>query len=382
LKSGGTLAGKITEGKNPDNGRAYVTVIKNDGSVIKLDRSRLVRKVELPNSISIEYQQQAAKAQSADDHRNLLNWCLEQPRGKRLFQSEIELHANHILQSLPDDKQARKVLGFEREDGAWIQKDQFFGEHGYTRDGTSWTPIRAAQMEDRQNQVDETIADRKASLRKWQRAVRRNEASFDDLTKALLKFSDQYSLPLIEAAATRENNPDIRAVMLEGIGSQTGTSAMRKLVKFAMEDPDDFVRERALTLLGQPHYDAQAASHAFAEFFASKKNVDIQRAAHAIGELGGTSLIGELIEVLVTTHTEKNPNALGPGRLNPTFTRDGGAGLATGGGPQTITITRQNDRVLNALRVLTDQNLDFDVDQWRQWNIKSNTHHSISVRAD
>lgn len=382
LKSGGTLEGKIGSIKNPDNGRSYVTVHKDDGSLIKLDQSRLVRKVELLNSKKFEYQQLASAASSVEDHRQVLNWCLAQPRGKRLFESEIEIHAQHIVKSLPDDEQARRALGFELEDGAWIQKDQFFGEHGYTRDGTSWTPIRAAQMEARQEEVDDRIAARRASLRKWLRAAKRGEASADELISGLTDFCDPYALPLVEAAAKREKNAEIRALMIEGIGHVAGNSAMRKLVSFAMTDPDEFVRERALTLLGQEHYDAQAASRAFAEFFASKQNFNIQRAAHAIGELGGTSMVDELIEVLVTTHTEKNPNALGAGRLNPTFTSDGGAGLATGGGPQSITITRRNDRVLNALKVLTEQNLDFDVEKWREWNIKSNTHHSVSVRAD
>ena len=382
LKSGGTLHGQIKSGKNPDNGRSYVTVLKEDGSLITLDQSRLVRKVELLNSITVEYQRQAEKASSVEDHRRVLNWCLEQPRGKRVFESEIEIHAQHIIKSLPDDEQARKALGFEREDGSWIQKDQFFGEHGYTRDGTSWTPIRAVQIEARQEEADDRIAERRSALRKWLRAARRNDASADELTKALIDFCDDYALPVVESAAKREKNADIRALMLEGIGNVPGTSAMRKLVGFAMEDPNEFVRERALTLLGQPHYDAQAASRAFAEFFASKSNADIQLAAQAIGELGGTSMIGELIEVLVTTHTEKNPNALAPGRMNPTFTSDGGAGLSTGGGPQTITTTRRNDRVLNALKVLTEQNLDFNVDRWREWNIMSNTRHDVSVRSD
>jgi hypothetical protein len=114
----------------------------------------------------------------------------------------------------------------------------------------------------------------------------------------------------------------------------------------------------------------------------SKKNENIQRAAFAIGELGGTSVIGQLIEVLVTTHKEKNPDALEAGRLNPTFRSDGASGLQTGGGPQIITTTRRNVRVLNALKIVTQQDFNFDIDRWREWNIKSNTYHDISVRSD
>jgi hypothetical protein len=69
LKSGGVLEGRISEAKNPDNGRSYVTVIKQDGSVIKLDQSRLVRKVELINSKDFEYRQLAANASSVEDHQ-------------------------------------------------------------------------------------------------------------------------------------------------------------------------------------------------------------------------------------------------------------------------------------------------------------------------
>ncbi len=242
-------------------------------------------------------------------------------------------------------------------------------------------------MEARQEEVDDRIAERRSSLRKWLRAAKRGEAGLDELEKSLFEFCDEFAIRLVEKAAKRENDdPAIRSLMLGGIGRVETREAMRILVAFAMNDPHVDVRERALTLLGQPHYDAQTASMMFAEVLTAKKvaNDDIQRAAHAIGELGGTSVIDKLIEVLVTTHTERNPNALESGRLNPTFTRDGGAGLTTGGGPQTITVTRRNDRVLNALKVLTEQDIDFDfdVDQWREWNIKANTHHGVNVRSD
>ncbi len=382
LKSGGVLQGRISEAKNPDNGRSYVTVIKQDGSVIKLDQSRLVRKVELITSKDFEYRQLAANASSVEDHRAVMDWCLEQPSGRRRFKQQIESHAHHIVGSQPDDEQARKVLGFVQEDGAWIQKDQFFGQHGYTRQGTSWTPVRAVQIQARQEEVDDKIADRKESLRKWMRTAQRGDATSDELRAALTEFCDPFALEAVETAAKREKNAELRALMIEGISQVESTSAMRKLVGFAMSDPDEFVRERALTLLGQPHYDANAASAAFAEFFASKKNENIQRAAFAIGELGGTSVIGQLIEVLVTTHKEKNPDALEAGRLNPTFRSDGASGLQTGGGPQIITTTRRNGRVLNALKIVTQQDFNFDIDRWREWNIKSNTYHDISVRSD
>ena len=93
-------------------------------------------------------------------------------------------------------------------------------------------------------------------------------------------------------------------------------------------------------------------------------------------------MIGELIDVLITTHKEKNPDALEAGRLNSTFRSDGQSGLQTGGGPQIITITRRNIQVLNALKTVTQQDFDFDVDRWQEWNIRSNTHHDISVRSD
>ena len=382
LKSGGTLVGKISEGKDPNNKRSYVTVFKQDGSIIKLDQARLVRKVELVNPKTFEYQQLAANASTVEDHRTLLNWCLNQPGKRRHFKSQIESHAHHILALQPDDEQARKVLGFSREDEAWVQKDQFFGEHGYVRQGTSWTPIRAVQIQAQQQEVKEKVAQRKESLRKWLRAARRGETSSDDLLKMLTEFCDQFALESVEAAAKRDKNSETRALMVEGISGIASNSAMRKLVGFAMDDPDKFVRERALTLLGQDHYDADAASRAFGEFFSSKQNAVIQRAAYAIGELGGTSMVGELIDVLITTHTEKNPTALEPGRLNPTFRSDGTSGLNTGGGPQTITRTRRNDQVLNALKILTQQDFEFDVEQWQEWNIEANTHHNISVRAD
>ena len=382
LKSGGSLEGRISEAKDPDNGRSYVTVLKQDGSVIKLDQSRLVRKVELLTSKDVEYRQLAADASSVDDHRAVMNWCLDQPSGRRNFKQQIESHALHVLALQPDDEQARKVLGFVREDGAWIQKDQFFGQYGYTREGTSWTPIRAVQIQAHQEDVDDTVADRRESLRKWLRAARRGDASSGELAVALAEFSDQFALDPIEKAIEREKSPELRAMLIEGISQVASISALRKLVGFAMSDPNDFVRERALTLLGQPHYDANTASAAFAEFFSSKNNMNIQRAAYAIGELGGTSVTGKLIDVLITTHKEKNPDALEAGRLNSTFRSDGASGLQTGGGPQIITVTRRNGQVLSALKILTQQDFDFDVDRWREWNIKSNTYHDVSVRSD
>ena len=230
LKSGGSLEGKISEAKNPENGRSYITVVKQDGSVITLDQSRLVRKVELLSSKDVAYRQLAANASSVEEHRAAMNWCLDQPSGRRHFKQQIESHALNVIGSEPDDEQARKVLGFVREDGAWIQKDQFFAQHGYTRQGTSWTPVRTVQIQARQEEVDDKVADRKESLRKWLRVARRDEATVDELSAALAEFSDQYALGSIEKAIQREKSPELRALLIEGISQVPSGSAMRKLV--------------------------------------------------------------------------------------------------------------------------------------------------------
>jgi hypothetical protein len=388
LKSGDTLTGQVSVAKDSSNGRTYVTVQKSDGSTLKLDKSLLVRKITALTAAQIRYRRLAAAAKSMEDHRTIIAWCLEQPSGRRVFEDEIESQWREVLSIDPDDAEARRKLGYDRgDDGNWHLKEQYLAEHGYVKDGTGWKPAITLEQQNQTVTAESRLADRKSALSAWRRLARKRDVSFEELQQAMFALCDRYSVGLVDEVAQRDlKDPELRSIAVEAIGRVDSLSAMRRLVAFNLNDPDAQIRERALTLLGQEHYDQQRAAKMYAQVFNPKSTNDlIQRAAFAIGELGGDSVVSDLIEVLVTTHIEKNPNALEPGRMNAGFDRtgnSGGGGLQMGGGPQTIKRTVRNEQVLDSLTALTKANFGFDIDRWREWHIESNTHYDVNVRAD
>ena len=310
LKSGGELTGDfVSEIKDETDGRKYVIFRTESGGLLKLDAGRLVKRIQLYDEIDAEYQRRLEIA-AADP--NLLwkvyDWCDEQKSGNIRFKDELRYLLRRIVELDPNDERARRRLGFDLVEDRWVLKDQLFAGHGYVKQGTSWASELQEKLSAQDEQVRQQEGERKRALAKWLKDSRKQNASVADLTRKLDEFCDAIAVPIImEKAAKDESNPRIRELFVEAFGKVPTYQANQALCYFAIEDPDVQVRERALTLLAQPHFDHSVSVKLLTGYLGTNNNLLVRRGAFAIGELGVENAILPLVTALETKHVVAIP---------------------------------------------------------------------------
>ncbi len=184
----------------------------------------------------------------------------------------------------------------------------------------------------------------------------------------------------MDKAARDETDRAMKLLYIEAFGRVPSFGANQALCHFAIVDPDKDVRERALTLLLQDHYDHAVSVRLIAPALAAKSNEYVRRAAFALGELGSPAAILPLIGALETKH-KMAIQGNEPGRMSMSFGPNG-TGMKTGGGPQSRTVVVENEESLTALKRITEQNLGFDESSWKKWYLENYTLYNVNVRAD
>ena len=132
----------------------------------------------------------------------------------------------------------------------------------------------------------------------------------------------------------------------------------------ALDHPDAETRIAAverLTVIGP-----QIAVPTLVSALRSADNGQVNRAAEALGRLGSPAAIEPLIDALDTEHVVVTGDGKPEGSTSATFTPSGG-GLSMGGGPKRSKVSVRNDRVLEALVMLTGTNFEWDTVAWRSW---------------
>ena len=383
LKSGGELTGQVvSELKDESDGRKYVVFRTESGGLLKLDTGRLIKRIRVADELDAEYQR---RLRLAFNDPNLLwqvyQWCEEQKSGSVRFKDELRFLLRRIVELDPNDERARRRLGYDLVDDRWVLKDQLFTAHGYVRQGTSW----ASELQNGLTEGDDWIrrqeGDRKRALARWQKESRKQTANVAELARQLDEFCDELAVPIImEKVAKEEPNPRLRLLFVEAFGKVPSYEANQALCYFAIEDPAVEVRERALTLLSQPHFDQSVSVRLLSGYLGTNSNALVRCVAFAIGELGTLNAIMPLIDALETKHVIAIVGNE-PGRLGMTF-GDGGTGMTTGGGPQSRTEMVPNDASRVALKKITGQDFGFDEVAWQNWYLENYTLYDLNVRVD
>jgi len=383
LKTGGELQGKVeSEIKDESDGRLYVILRTASGGLLKLDKARLVDKVRVADELDAEFERRLTTA--ADDPKllwSVYEWCNQQVNGASRFKSQMDFVLHRIVETDPTDKRARFKLDYVLIDDKWVLRPQKFAAHGYIKDGTSWAPKLQQMISEGSAGSRQILGEKKSALSQWAKEARKGRLPKSQLEAELFVICDEVGLPIVlNLEAKSENSPALRLMYVEAFGRVPTFRANQALCYFAIEDPDAAVRERALTLLGQPHFDRAASARLMTGYFGTNDNLKIRRAAYAIGELNSMHAVIPLIGALATKHTIAITGNE-PGRMQTSF-GSGGAGLTTGGGPQSQDVVLQNEPSRIALKKITGQDFGYDEVAWQQWYLQNYTLFDIRVRAD
>ncbi len=390
LRSGSEFEVRLINQTQTEN-RKFVIFETESGSIIKLDQkyvgSVLPADEDQKRYIALRDKLPA----TAEANWEIIDWCKSQSRGRTKFKDQIQYHLENIIAIEPNDRKARQLLGYEDFNGQWSLKELRYRKYGYVREKSNWIPKLAQRVEKNVDQKDARAGSLKEKFSRWTRELHRSRLSPAELERMLFDIVTPESANFIfeEGARKKDQPPALRKLYVEAFGETPSLASAGALVYFSITDVDGEIRERALTLLQQPEFDQDfAMRRAIAAYLNNKDFTYSQRAAiliRTLSQVPGANpreVLVPLIDSLVAVREVPRPGATEAGRLNTTFSSNGGLGFSTGGGPQTIKKEVSNEQSLNALKQITGKDFGYDEKLWNNFFVDNFTVDANGVRGD
>lgn len=243
---------------------------------------------------------------------------------------------------------------------------ELMAARGYVRYRGAWRTVQEIELIERNERASLAQKEWGRRLDKLRRDADR-PATADRAAEEIRETSDPFAVPALAAASAKDTNPTARRWYVEALARIGSPDAIRALVTIALDHPDPETRIAAVERLEK--LGPQFATPLLTAALGSGDNAQVNRAAEALGRLGGAEAIAPLIAALQTRHVV---GADAPdGQMSTTFTPSGG-GLSMGGGPKQSVVMARNARVLEALVAITGTNHDWDADAWRRWHAARN----------
>lgn len=372
LKEGGKIKGELLNTEEVP--RKTYRIQADDGLEINIASKYIERPSKGEREAVLEYNTFAPfEEDTIENHLKIADWC-----SKHQLPELSRQHWNRILEHDPEHKSARSVLGYiKSEDGSWTTQQELLGSRGLIKYNGSW---KTQQQID----IEQTLEKRKQAEINWEKKIDAWRTVLPNHAKAkseMLAVTDPLATTALWNALSVEQNEDTRILLLKTL-SNIGTSpALHNIARWSMNMRENAEVRRTCFDEIRKH---SAAKQALVGFYVSYLNppnniATINAAALALGEIGGRSAIPQLIDALITVHTEtKTVNA--PGPAFGTFGNTNGTQLAWGTQKRTDVMNSQNQEVLNALIKLTGVNFQYHKDTWRAWLIESRRTASFNAR--
>jgi len=389
LRSGGELEVRVIDQTKTDN-RKFVVFATESGSIVKLDQKYIDSVLPADGDQKRYIQLRDKLPATVEANWEIIDWCKSQPRGRTKFKDQIQYHLENIIEMEPNDRKARQLLGYEDFNGQWSLKELRYRKYGYVRHKSKWIPKLAENVGSRVEQKDAQTGSLKKQFSKWTLELRRSRFSAPELERMLFDIVTPESANFVfeEGAKNKDQSPALRRMYIEAFGRTPSLASAGALVYFGVQDVDSEIRERAVTLLLQPEFDQEFAMGRALSLLRSKNFTYSQRAALVIGYLSqvpgadASGVLMPLIESLVSQRDVPIAGATEAGRMNTSFSSNGGLGFTAGGGPQTMKKEVSNEFSLNALKKITSMNFGFDEARWKDFFVDNYTVDVGGVRND
>lgn len=385
LLSGGELRGKIVHA--PDS-KLKIRLETLTGATVVVDRDQ----TQFVTMRSLNVEEYETRLKHLDDnweaHWNLAEWCRQHSLSK-----QRETHLIRVTELSPGHEKAQVALGRVWHQGAWIDRDELMASQGYVKYKNKY--ITPQELE-----LIERTADELDRERSWYPKVKLwhgwlNGTNDDRVRKAigeLKAVDDPHAAAAIIKFMCADPQVKVRELAVSVLVKISGAKAVAGLVKLALFDDSDQIRDVALDGIGQDYY--QNAQLIFAKELRSDYNTVVCRSATALGKIGDKRVVGNLIDALVTVHTYQVQSDQ-PANQTYSFTTDGNfasnlqslppnvmAAVRTGQmmppiiAPSNdptpkkmiaVRVEHYNAEVLSALEKLTQQNFGYDKRTWNLW---------------
>lgn len=382
LKSGGRVEGELLKADETARDGFYI-VKTTAGGMLRLDKIH-VDHVERLSDAERKYAEYLPKMpDTIDGHWTMAEWC--RTNG---LKAQREYHLQRIIERDPDHEEARHGLGYSKLDDRWIRADEWMHEQGYVRYQGAWRTRQEVALDQQQEKFDLAAKNWRRDLKMWRNWFGNERRQAEGIANIKAVNDPLAALALGEML---EDEPlrSMKLLYVEILGRLNSSAAKTPLIKAAVEDNDDVVREACLREL-QKNGTKQAVG-VFIRALDPKKqpdNLKINRAGIALSWMKDDDAIKPLIEALVTEHKIKVSGG-GGGGLGPIGASFGGpsggggmGGLSAGKKPSIILQKVPNEGVLYALKQLTNVDYRYDQDTWKAWYARSRTPQNVSLRRD
>ncbi len=378
LRSGGKIEG---EHLNPQRSAGQPYQLRTDGGILFALAENAVARVVIKSDVEREYEaRRPSVPNTVEGHWAMAEWCQEAG-----LTDERRRHLTAVIGIDPNHAEARRVLGYTLYGSRWMTQNEFLASRGYVFHKGQW---RLQQ----EIEIELASRERELAVKELRQLIRRN---FDhiadgnrhaaDAERFLNGLRDLNAAPaLVDLLADKKQPRAVRLRCLEILGRLPPGLAIPTLVKVAMDDADDTLRDRCLDELARG--DVHIALGGFIQELTSKSNARVQRAAECLRRLGDKEAVLPLIDALVTEHEYLVSSGGPPGALGAGFgTGPGASGAGTfgvRGKPKLVKKNLQNEAVRTALRTMCPPGVDyeFDEDAWKRWYIQKFTTTNVDLR--
>ncbi|MBI1246589.1 hypothetical protein GC197_01950 [bacterium] len=375
LAGGGTIEGTLL---NPDQSPRITYDIQTDAGNMVLGKSAVREVVAFSQQLKL-YEQYLPKMQdTVEDHFKMAEWC-----DKNNLPDKRDYHINEVLRLDPGNLAAHKALGHTNYNGKWMTHDEWYRKRGYVHTPQGWQLPQDVKMTEARAEAEKKQTEWVAKVNTWRRMLRRGGDKGQEAARSIQQITDPYAGKALIKNLSDEDNQAIRMLLVDALSNIKSSESTMTLVKLAVDDPNDSLRDRATIALENRNNDV-AVSYLLGKLH-SKDNTEINRAALVLGRLKHPASILPLMDALVTTHKFQITPGTQPGRTNASFNSQGGGGMSFGQQkPQIIEKDLQNPAVHAALKQVVDGQVDYQFNEagWKLWYANRKIPQLIDMRRD
>jgi hypothetical protein len=374
LTNGGRIEGRLIE--PADAQKENVVIELPGGARLSVARSQVAR-LDSTSQADAEYEEMArGSADTVEAHWKLAEWCRE-----RNLREPAQRHLTRILELDPNHQPARAILGFRKQDGRWMTRDELMESRGMVKYEGRYVTRQHVELLGRRQESKVTHADWSNQLERMRRWLtgRREDRSAQALAE-IQSLRDPLAAAALVGMLKREDDPEIKRLWMEAASRLDHRAAIDALVELSLWDPDPEIRHQCLEYLIKSGRRGLVTPYVRA--LKDKNNEIVNRAGAALGQIGDPSAIGALIDALITKHRFKIADG-NPDQHAYTFSPQTGGFSFGGGGPKFVTQAMRNPDVLGALVNLSGgASFDYDQEQWRRWLAAQAKQQAVDIRRD
>jgi len=354
LRTGGTVEGTL---RLPyDDERKIWHIETKEGIVLELEHRTAVSRIfNDPSRQLVSYENASPFYENTVEN----HWDLARKCKTYNLNRQAELHYRQVIELDPDHAEARKALGYTNYNGVWLTKEEERSGRGYVFKNGKWVTSQ-------QSALDENRLQQKQENSYWKKEMARLvDALHGRDTKAAVKemyaIRDGAAIPVIADCLRNEKDADLRIIYLKTLEKIGTADALLVIASVSMDDPVGEVRATCMDLLKQH----PGMTRYYTRFLHVSDNAMVNQAGQMLERLGNKDAIPELINALVTKHTETV--VAGSSGYNIGFDNRGGSGLNLGTSETKVTKDMKNQDVLRALKKLTGVDYGYDIPAWLDW---------------